>query len=112
MQQGWDFVKVQIKQLSQQYTLNATKGIKESMSVLEEELMKLQDVPIFTEEGNVMENVKKKNYLLAELLGLTTQGAIIRSRYQSVELMDAPSNKQIQFREKEWPENIYPCLAV
>ncbi len=100
MQQWWDFVKVQTKHLSQQYTLNATKGIKESMSVLEEELMKLQDVPIFTEEGNVMENVKKKNYLLAELLGLTTHGAIIRSRYQSVELMDAPSNKQIQFREK------------
>ncbi len=112
MQQGWDFVKVQIKQLSQQYTLNATKGMKESMSVLEEELMKLQDVPIFTEEGNVMENVKKKNNLLAELLGLTTHGAIIRSWYQSVELMDAPSNKQIKFREKRMARKMYPCLVV
>ncbi len=60
---------MQIKQLSQQYTQNTTKGIKESMSVLEEELMKLQDVPIVTEGGNVMENVKKKKNLLAELLG-------------------------------------------
>ncbi len=39
---------MQIKHLSQQYTQDATKGIKESMSVLEEELMKLQDVPIVT----------------------------------------------------------------
>lgn len=62
------------------------KGIKESMSVLEEELLKLQDFPIFTNDG------KKKYHLLAELLGLTTQDAINRSRYQSVELMDAPSN--------------------
>lgn len=94
---------MQIKQLSQQYTQNATKGIKESMSTLEEELMKLQDVPIFTKDGNVTENVKKKNNLLAELLGLTTQGAIIRSRYQSV-VNGRSFKKCFQSGEKEWPE--------
>ncbi len=101
LQQWWVFVKVQIKQSSQQYTQNATKGIKESMSVLEEELMKLQDVPILTKDGNVMENVKKKNNLLAEFLGLTTQGAIIRSRYQSVELIDAPTSETLEVKDDQ-----------
>lgn len=45
-----------------------------------------------SKDGNIMENVKKKKNLLTELLGWTTQGTIIRSWYQSVELMDAPSN--------------------
>ncbi len=110
LQQWWDFVKMQIKQLSQQYTQNATKGIKESMSVLEKELMKLQDVPIFTKDGNVMENVKKKNNLLAELMGLTTQGAIIRSRYQSVELMDAPSKLFFKLEKKNGQKKLIHAL--
>ncbi len=57
-----------------------------------------------------MENVKKKNNLLAKFLGLTAQGTIIRSRYQSVELIDARSKNKCQFREKEWPEKLIDAL--
>lgn len=91
LQQWWDFVKIQIKQLCQQYTHNATRDINSSMSVLEEELMKLQELAESTKDGIYIEHIKNKKNLLADMLGCTTKGAIIRSRFQSVELMDAPS---------------------
>jgi len=34
---------------------------------------------------------KEKNNLLSDMLGCTILGVIIRSRFQSAELMDAPS---------------------
>lgn len=57
-----------------------------------------------------MENVKKKNNLLAEFLGLTAQGTIIRSRYQSVELIDAPSKNNVNLEKKNGQKNLsLPC---
>lgn len=91
LQQWWDFVKVQIKQLCQQYAHNATKDLKGSMGMLEEDLVKLQELAESSKDVNVMEDIKRKKNYLAEMLGFATQGAITRSRFQGVELMDAPS---------------------
>jgi len=45
LKQWWDFVKIQIKQLCQEYTHNATRDKNSSMSMLEEELMSPQKMP-------------------------------------------------------------------
>ncbi|XDV12372.1 hypothetical protein PO909_001067 [Leuciscus waleckii] len=91
LQQWWEFVKAQIKQLCQQYTLNVTRDKIGSIRNLEEDLVKLQELFELTKNGTHLESFKKKKASLTELLDLSTQGAIIRSRFQSIESMDAPS---------------------
>lgn len=58
--------------------------------------------------------LKKRKQLLGEMLGLSTQAALIRSRFQSAELMDAPSKFLFffQFGKKEQSEKMHSCLAV
>lgn len=60
LQQWWDFVKIQIKQLCQQYTHNATRDKNTSMSMLEEELMKLQELAESTKDATHIEHIKRK----------------------------------------------------
>jgi len=55
--------------------------------MLEEELMKLQELAESTNDATYAQ----KNNLLSDMLGCTILGVIIRSRFQSAELMDAPS---------------------
>lgn len=60
LQQWWDFVKVQIKQLCLQYTHNARKEINSSMSVLQEDLIKLDELSESTKICNLYGEHKKK----------------------------------------------------
>lgn len=60
LQQWWDFVKVQIKQLCLQYTHNARREINSSMSVLQEDLIKLEELSESTKDATYMENIKRK----------------------------------------------------
>lgn len=110
LQQWWDFVKVQIRQLCQQYTFNATRDVKESMSGLEKDLLKLQGLAELTKDANVIEDIKKKKNSLAEMFGLATQGAIIRSRFQSAELMDAPSKFFFSLEKKNGQKKFIHAL--
>lgn len=91
LQQWWDCGKVQIKQLCQEYTANVTKSIALSMRKLEEEIMELQNLAEQTGDQRSNEILKTKKKTLADFLGLRAQGALVRSRFQSVELMDVPS---------------------
>jgi len=59
LQQWWDFTKVQIKQLCQQYTRNATRNINKSMRALEEDLMRLQGLADSTKDVTLLECIKK-----------------------------------------------------
>lgn len=91
LQQWWDFTKVQIKQLCQDYTFSVTRDLTRSMKKLEEEIIELQNLAEQTGNQTYTENFKAKMKLLTDLLGNKAQGALVRSRFQSVELMDAPS---------------------
>lgn len=91
LQQWWNLAKVQVKQLCQQYTYNVTRDITCSMKKLEKELVELQTHDVISDNTTDFNTFQKKKRSLAELLEITTQGALVRSRFQSIELMDAPS---------------------
>ncbi len=91
LQQWWEFFKVQTKQLCQQYTHNVKKDKIRSIRKLEEDLVKLQERLELTKNEIEIESFRKKKASLSELLDLTIQGAFIRSRFQNIESMDAPS---------------------
>jgi len=86
MQQWCDFVKAHIKQLcqTQRYTHNTIRDNNGSVSVLKEDLTKLQELSESTKIPSLWSTLKRK-VSIADVLVLTTQSAIIRSRFQSAE---------------------------
>ena len=91
LQQWWDYGKVQIKLFCQQYTFSVTNEIIRSLKGLEEDIMNLQELVTPTGAEEQVKLLKEKKGRLSELLGVRAQGALVRSRFQSASLMDAPS---------------------
>lgn len=91
IQKWWDFGKVQIKQYCQQYAHNSTRVLKQSMKDLENDIIKIQELAESTKQQSYLKILSKKKNQLAELLGVKTQGALVRSRFISHDQMDAPS---------------------
>lgn len=91
LRQWWDFGKVQIKQFCLQYTQNVTREITLSMNTLEADILKLQEMAETTGARSYLYSLLNKKTQLADLLGGKTQGALVRSRFQSLDQMDAPS---------------------
>ena len=87
----WDYGKVEIKQLCQQYTLNVTRDIARSMKDLETEIVEVLNLIDSTGNRDHIKDLKSKKSTLSDLLGTKAQGALVRSRFQSAALMDTPS---------------------
>ncbi|KAJ4948663.1 hypothetical protein JOQ06_020193, partial [Pogonophryne albipinna] len=90
--QWWDVGKVKIKQLCLQYTFNVTKDMARSLRALEREVVELQGLADSTGEREHVEVFKSKSSALSDLLGFSAQGALVRSRFQNIVKMDAPSH--------------------
>ncbi len=88
LQQWWDFAKTQTRQLCQQHTFNVTRD-RESTIALLEELKEIQECK--DTSGEYIISIQEKKKSLNNLLDLAAQGALVRSRFQNIELMDAPS---------------------
>ncbi|KAI4880461.1 hypothetical protein NFI96_009804 [Prochilodus magdalenae] len=91
LRQWWDYGKVEIRQLCQQYTFNVSRHITDSMKQLEDEILGLQRLIDSTGDQSHTADLKSKKSALTNLLGFRAQGALVRSRYQSLTQMDAPS---------------------
>jgi len=109
IQQWWDFGKIQIKQFCQQYTRNFTKELNSSKKVLETEIINLQTLADITNNQNYTEMISNKKTQLADLLGVKTQGALVRSRFLSIEQMDVPSKYFCSLEKKNGQKS---CLHV
>lgn len=83
---------MQIKQFCQQYTRNITAQLSRSMKILETSIVKFQELADSTEGNNVLEGLSMKKTQLSDLLGVKVQGALVRSRFQNIDQMDAPTN--------------------
>ncbi|WP_213080652.1 hypothetical protein, partial [Escherichia coli] len=75
-----------------QYTLNVTRDMTKSLKDLESEIVRLQDLADSTRETEHFKILKRKKSALSNLLGFSAQGALVRSRYQDIAKMDAPSH--------------------
>jgi len=91
LEKWWEFGKVQIKQLCQQYTHNVTKDIINSIKALEDEILKFQEVA--ESSGNQMhiESLFLKKSVLSDIQKVKAQGALVRSRFRDIDQMDVPS---------------------
>ena len=109
-QQWWDFGKVQIRQLCQQYTSSVTNYIIRSMNRLELEIVELQDIAESTGDSAHIEVAKTKKVALADLLDVRAQVPWCDHRYQNVAQMDAPSKFSfLVWRGKMGRQNV--CMS-
>ncbi|KAK3562052.1 hypothetical protein QTP86_025970 [Hemibagrus guttatus] len=99
LQLWWDFTKAQIKVFCQQYTLNVTRDIVRSLKALEIEIVELQRLEATGDRGHI-EALKSKKAKMNDLLDITAQGALVRSRFKSAAEMDAPSKFFFSLEQK------------
>ena len=110
LQQWWDIGKTQIKLFCQQYTCNVTRHITSSLQDLEMDVVKLQNLVDSTGNQEYSEALKSKKAALANLLGLSAQGALVRSRFMNVSHMDAPSQFFFGLERKNGQKKIIHSL--
>lgn len=85
----WDVEKGKIKQLRLEDPLNVTRDMTASVKVSESDITMLQN---FTREREHFKVLKRKTSRLYQAWWVfSTQGARVRSRYQNIVKMDAPS---------------------
>lgn len=106
VQQWWDFAKMQIKQLCQQYTSSVTRDTTLRMKSLADDIMALQELMKNTGRQVCIENLRTKKNLLTKLLDVTAQGALVRSRFQTMECMDALSKFFFNLGKKNGPNKM------
>ncbi|KAK3506380.1 hypothetical protein QTP70_017252, partial [Hemibagrus guttatus] len=81
------------------YTLNVTRDIVRSLKALEIEIVELQRLEATGNQGHI-EALKSKKAKMNDLLDVTAQGALVRSRFTSVTEMDAPSKFFFSLEQK------------
>lgn len=57
-----------------------------------------------------LQALKTKNTVLADLLGLRAQGALVRSRFQNFVEMDAPSKFFFSLEKKNGQNRLIHCI--
>ncbi len=111
LQQWWDFEKVQIKQFCQQYSQNVTGEIALILNILEADILKLQELAHLPGNNSEVESlIKNKKTQLSDLLGVKAQGALVRSRFLSVNEMDVPSRFFFNLERKNYQNRVIHAL--
>ncbi|KAK3558072.1 hypothetical protein QTP86_007318 [Hemibagrus guttatus] len=81
------------------YTLNVTRDIVRYLKALEIEIVELQRLEATGNRGHI-ETLKSKKAKMNDLLDITAQGALVRSRFKSAAEMDAPSKFFFSLEQK------------
>ncbi|KAI3376787.1 hypothetical protein L3Q82_000387 [Scortum barcoo] len=107
VQKWWDFGKTITKQFCQQYNRNVTKQITRSHQDLETEVQHL--LSCTGDQGHV-EALKSKKAAIANLLGITAQGALVRSRFMNASMLDSPSKFFFSLESRNGQRKVIHCL--
>lgn len=101
---------MQIQKLCNQYTFNVTRDMAQSIRCLEMDFVELQPLNEASANQNQLRALKGKKSSLADLLGTRSQGALIRSRFQSLSEMDPPSKFFFSLERKNGQRKSIQCL--
>ncbi|KAK3531057.1 hypothetical protein QTP70_008761 [Hemibagrus guttatus] len=91
LRQWWDVGKVEIKLLCQQHTANSRTKAKQAIKALESEIMYIESQLTGLHDPNLLRILHQKKKELGSYLHERVKGALVRSRFTTLEDMDAPS---------------------
>lgn len=77
---------------------------------LETDIVDLQNLSESTGDRGHFQALKGKNTVLADLLGLRAQGALVRSCFQNIAEMDAPSKFFYSLEKKNGQNCLIHCI--
>ncbi|GAA6069387.1 uncharacterized protein LOC121202558, partial [Tachysurus ichikawai] len=98
VQLWWDYGKIQIRQLCQQYTLSVTKEL--TRSTKEAEISQLQELVEATGKEAIAEQLAAKKCQWLEMLEVKAQGALVQSRFLNVNQLDVPTKYFFSLEKK------------
>lgn len=98
--QWWEVEKVQIKIFCQQFSSQAWISIKNKMSRLEEDISILYGSLITRNDMEVQENLLSKKQEFRHVLHEKVKSALVRTRFITINDMDAPTKFFFQFGKK------------
>uniref|UniRef100_A0AAV2L4H4 Uncharacterized protein n=1 Tax=Knipowitschia caucasica TaxID=637954 RepID=A0AAV2L4H4_KNICA len=110
LQRWWDYGKVQIRQLCQEYTHGVTRDRARLVKELETTVVELQRLAVSTGEQGCLQSLKAQKSALASLLGSSAQGALVRSRHMDLTQMDVPSQFFFSLEKKNRQKRIIQSL--
>uniref|UniRef100_A0AAV2J8I0 Uncharacterized protein n=1 Tax=Knipowitschia caucasica TaxID=637954 RepID=A0AAV2J8I0_KNICA len=110
LQRWWDYGKVQIRQLCQEYTHGVTRDRARLVKELETTVVELQRLAVSTGERGCLQSLKAQKSALASLLGTSAQGALVRSRHMDLTQMDVPSQFFFSLEVKNGQKRIIQSL--
>jgi hypothetical protein len=91
LRQWWEVGKAQIRVFCQQYTALSQIEVKETIKVLEQDIKSIKLKLLTQNDTGLVMNLQDKRHELGLFLLERVKGALIRSRFASLEDMDAPS---------------------
>ncbi|KAI3352703.1 hypothetical protein L3Q82_020166, partial [Scortum barcoo] len=91
----------------ERYNRNVTKQITRSLQDLETEVQHL--LSCTGDQGHV-ETLKSKKAAIANLLGITAQGALVRSRFMNASMLDSPSKFFFSLESRNGQRKVIHCL--
>ncbi len=71
------------------------------MKTLEASIVKIQELVELTGENSCLEALSMKKTQLSDLVGGKVQGALVRSRFQNIDQMDAPTKFFFNLEKKK-----------
>ncbi|KAI3373352.1 hypothetical protein L3Q82_006652 [Scortum barcoo] len=96
-----------VKALYEKYNRNVTKQITRSFQDLETEVQHL--LSCTGDQGHI-EALKSKKAAIANLLGITAQGALVRSRFMNASMLDSPSKFFFSLESRNGQRKVIHCL--
>ncbi|XP_039601933.1 NACHT, LRR and PYD domains-containing protein 3-like [Polypterus senegalus] len=93
--------KFQIKAFCQQYTQQVTKRSVDQMKSLEEDITELHATLQNSSDKDSVEILTAKKHSLSQRLELEAKGALVRSRFQNLNHLDAPTRFCFSLEKKE-----------
>jgi len=109
--QWWELGKTQIKIFCQQFSSFSTIKTKQKISELEKEIAQITSNMVQQPDTVMAENLCEKRVSLKSLLQVQTKGALIRSRFLSVNDMDAPTAYFFNLEKVSKKQSVMHCLT-
>lgn len=112
LKQWWEIGKINIKLFCLQHTANSTNKLRETIQLIEKDISNMEVDLINRYDPNLLNNLQEKKRELGLFLNERVKGALVRSRFVSVNDMDAPSAYFFNLEHKVAQQKQMACLHL
>uniref|UniRef100_A0A3B3DKH2 Reverse transcriptase domain-containing protein n=1 Tax=Oryzias melastigma TaxID=30732 RepID=A0A3B3DKH2_ORYME len=110
--QWWDVGKTQIRVFCQQYSSHSTKRLKDTVQALQDCIRSIELSLEADSNNHAAGLLREKRRELSHMLKQRAEGALVRSRYQDIKDMDAPTAFFFGLEKTKKQSGTMTCLTL